>query len=388
MSTTFDQAPARVLMDRPDADNYPPTRLPSRRSIGVMTRAGSWPIRSGDPKVATTSRIVWRSAQAVPGGGTVWDMMADGGTIPEWQPAKASGWFLFPWLRQLKQWTLDMEANARPLVIPWAPDAVEPGGTQPEHADNGCIIDLGERGFLTIQGLRPANASDVFLGNLRGGKIALGHYVCDGASLETPTSPPPRGSQGPKSKRDGLIGPDYLRRFIPSFEARLVGYPISYGPGASFVAPGWPEHPLPAWYFNTPAPFGPGPGPDRLPSFCGFALDITDAAIEAWLAHLRDTGRRKSVRYEEARRQFARNLRGWQTDADAPKAGTKRPTRVRLSESGSGRHGLESEGTLVPATAAAFALSDVVTEADGWELGDELLEFGAWVVTDGLPAAP
>lgn len=387
MPTAIDQAPARVLMDRPDADNYPPTRLPSRRSIGIMTKAGSWPRRNGaDPRVATTSRIVWRSAQAVPGGGAAWDQPGRYGTIPEWMPAQASGWFLFPWLRQLKQWSLDMEANARPLVVPWVPGSVEPGGTQPETADNGCIVLLTGGRSLEIQGLRPVNASDVFLINLRGGKAALGHFTCDAVSLRTPGAIA-RGSQGPKWKGDGLIGPEYLTRFVPAFEARLVGYPISYGPGASYVAPGWPEHPLPTWYFNTPAPFGPGPGPDRLPSFCGFALDITDAAIEAWLAHLRDTGRRKSVRYEEARRQFARNLRGWQTDADAPKADTKRPTRVRLAESGSGRHGLESEGTLEETAAALFAKSDVVTEADGWELGDELLEFGEWVVTDGLPAA-
>ena len=49
--------------------------------------------------------------------------------------------------------------------------------------------------------------------------------------------------------------------------------------------------------------------------------------------------------------------------------------------------GWEWLGTLEADAAARFKLADVVTEADGWALGDELLEFGAWVVTDGLPVA-
>lgn len=391
---TIDQTPALALDLLGDADNWPPRRLPPSHSIGIMTEEGSWPEFPGyDPTIATTSRVMWRSPQAAPGGGALWDEPGRYGTIPEWQPAKASGWFLFPWLRNLKQWSLDMEANARPLLVPWSNSWREAGGTQ-EDKDNGAVVLLSGGRWLEIQGARPVNVSDVWLINLRGGKAALGHWVCDGVGLVTPqTRKFVQGSQGPLSKRDGTVGPEYLTRFLPDFEARLVGFNVAFDTTAPdpavAVPPGWVEHRLAGQpYRNHPVTLPAGRHPNMIPCYTGFALDITDAGIEQWLAHLAATGRRKSIRYEEARRQFARNLRGWQTDADAPKAGTKRPTRVRLAETGTGSKMLESKGTLEPVTAAAFAKCDVVTAADGAALGEDITRFGAWVVTDGLPVAP
>ena len=296
-----------------------------------MTEEGSWPEFPGyDPTIATTSRVMWRSPRRLPAAG-FWDEPGRYGTIPEWQPAKASGWFLFPWLRNLKQWTLDMEANARPLLVPWSNSWREAGGTQ-EDKDNGAVVLLSGGRWLEIQGARPSTCR--MCGSSTSVEARPRWGI--GCVMASGSSPRRRGSsyRGRKARCRNATA--------PSAPSTSPGSSLTSRPGSSDSMSRRHDRPRPRRRSPArlggasprrpavPEPPGDAPAgrhPNMIPCYTGFALDITDAGIEQWLAHLAATGRRKSIRYEEARRQFARNLRGWQTDADAPKPGAKRPTQ-------------------------------------------------------------
>jgi len=380
------QQPAVALTQRPNYDNWPPFNKPPSYTIGFTLVEGSWPKFPGyDKTIATSFRRLWRSPHTTPGGGALWDQPGRYGTIPEWIPQKATGWFLFDFFRQLKQYSLDLEAARRPLIIPWSPKWVTPGGTQIDK-DNGVIIELGGGKMYGIQGMRQVNVTDIIAINARclAPVASEGDWICDGVGLWIPGGPPAVGSQGPKAKHDGLIEPKFFSEFIPNIEVRLVIFNAEYGRNSRAVPPGWVEHPLPGQpYADLGGVTLPeGPNEWMIPCYTGFALDISDAQIEAWLNDLDRRGLGKSAIYRESRRWFARNLRGYVNDVNRP---TQLKTRVRASETGTGVHILESTGALEPTTRAQLAARDIVAGADAGGIGLDLLKFGKWVVTDGLP---
>lgn len=378
------QQPAVAFTLRPDYDNWPPHNKPPSYSIGVTYDLGSWPkFPAYDKTQATTFRRLWRNPNVAPGGGATWDQPGRYGTIKEWQPQQATGWFLFEFLRQLKQYSYDLEAARRPLIIPWSNKWVTPGGTQIDK-DNGVLLDLGGGKLYGIQGMREASATDVIQINARclAPVASIGDWVCDGVGYWEPGSPPARGSQGPKAKHDGLIEPNFFSEFIPNIEVRAVLFNVEFGPKARAVPPGWVEHPLPGQpYPNHSVVLPEGPNEWMIPSYTGFCLDISDAQIKAWLDDLDRRGLGKSAIYRESRMWFARNLRGYVNDVNRP---TQLKTRVRSAESGTGVHIFEGTGGLEPATRARLAARDITSATDMYELGRDLLKFGKWVVTDGL----
>lgn len=388
---TIDQAPARAIERFGSSTNWPPHNRPPAMSLGTVFREGSWPIH----RTATVARkdlgelVLWRNPDGA--SGDLWDITGQG--IPEWRPnlKPVGGWFL----REIRQYFADLQArqaaNRVPLRLPWGKKWKTPGGTQGQSADNGVIIELANGDRYEIQGLArieqgPAGALTIAGINFRAGApvAAYGHYRCDGISLirKGADESKVRGSQGPKSKVNGLLGPAFCREFIPNFEARLVLPNVEFGPRARAVPPGWVEHPLPGQpYANSGGVTYPeGPDPRMVPCFTGLCLVGTDADIERWLSSRWIIEGNSAHNIEDARRWYARNLRGWVTDADRP---ATIATRIRVSETGTGEMILESEGDLDPDTAVEWAVLGV-TAANCWHLGDGLLDYLTLTVTDGL----
>ena len=393
---TIDQTPAIAWVEKGSYDNHPPHNKPPSLSMDVFLEHGSWTVlrQALIPPAEETLLVLWRTPDATGVVGDLWTLMAQNSGVKEWVPEKASGWFLFDFFRQIKQYQLDLEANRRPLILNWGQKWRTPGGTQMQSPDNGCIVMLpnGDRyeiqglarinddvgGFFTIAGINARAAASV---------AAVGHYRCDGISFikagqdETKV----RGSQGPKSKLNGLIGPRYFREFIPDFEARYVLPNVAFGPKAKAVPPGWVEHPKPGQpYADQGGVIYPeGNNKDMVPCYTGSCLLWTDAKIQEWLDWLElptvEGVPAKKVR--QARYSWAINVRGWKTDADEPPP-EKRKTRIRLSESGTGVGGFESEGVMDPATAAEFAKMGVVP---GVQIGRGALRFAKMWITAGLP---
>lgn len=370
----YDQTPARAVVEFSDVTNWPPTSAPPQYSIRTAFREGSWAEFQG--RNAKGTRRLFRNPA-----GDLWYQPARYGSIREWQPAKATGWFLFDWLRQLKQWDFDMAANRTPLVIPWDPSWREAGGTQAQAADNGCIVILADGTSYEIQGMAPLSDLDIAGINARCLQPVArrGDYRCDGITHRRP-GVTPHGSQGPVWKGDGLLRPEHLERFVPGLELSYVLPNTEWGPKARAVAPGWVEH-------RNSQPFAgrmggaiiPDVGPGKVPNFCGLALDITDAEIERWINWCETDPDGISP---SGRRHLAQNWRGYETDADRP---TTLGTRIRVRESGTGQAILESVGDSDPTTAAAWAIHGVTAKNAGG-IGRGIYRFGRLVVTAGFPA--
>ena len=121
-----------------DCWTKPGTRV---TGIGITLGHGSWPIQPGWDKTRATGHIVvWPN----PDVGTVRENPGRFGTIAEWKPKQATGWFLFDFFRQLKQFALDLEAIRTPLLVPWGPGFSGAGGTQrlPRAVGKAKAMDL------------------------------------------------------------------------------------------------------------------------------------------------------------------------------------------------------------------------------------------------------
>lgn len=347
------------------ADSWPPVNRAPSMSLGVALGHGSWPIWPGwDPTRATQTIRVWRNPDT--SNGDLWWQPARFGTVDVWKPAQATGWFLFDFLRQVKQYGLDLEAVRRPAILPWGPNWTGAGGTQAASSDNGLLIDTvksGQSGW-EIQGLAPLNAWDVALINARAlAPVArIGDYRCDGLYLRSPKSKP-HGSQGPWSKRDGLMRPDYLTG--PStMPLRVVVFNAACGSKATPAPGGWVEHredrqPYPGHKVTLPL----GNDPRMVPPWQGFRIEISNEDISRWLDSEAVAGRLR-----ESMRQFAENLRG----------DGKRVT-LRVAESGTGDPIIESSGAIEPTDRAAWAAAGVDTPELGWKLGRNLFRFARLV---------
>ena len=394
----FDQRAAAAWMDFGSYENWPPYNRPPSRNLDVFLEHGSWPVlRQAKVKPADLIDMILHPNPDV---GFVQENPNRFGSIPQWkadlsQRVKGLDWI--PWLRDIKQWTLDLTARQkalRPLVVKWGKNWRTPGGTQAQSPDNGVIVMMPNGDRYEIQGLARLNDDPIghwtiaIINQRAGSPVAsVGHWRCDAISLVKAGADESKipGSQGPKSKLNGLIGPRYFREFIPDFEARYVLPNVEFGPKARAVKPGWPEHPKPGQpYVDQGGVIYPeGPDPKMVPCFTGSHIMWTDARIQQWLDWLETPAvegpAAKKVR--SARYFWAINVRGWETDADEPKVPK---TRIRLSESGTGVGGFESEGVCDPDTAAEFAKLGVTPAV---QIGKGALRYGVIVITDGVPIA-
>lgn len=340
---------AQAFINKGARGNWPPTNNPPSHSIGFTLGHGSWP--EWHAKNSDRTARLWRNPN-----GDLWDQPARYGTISAWKPAKATGWFLFDFLRQLRQYALDLEAIRRPLVIPWGKNWSGAGGTQPGSSDNGCIINIDDQRSYEIQGLAPLSATDVLQINARAlATVAyLGDYRCDGIAARAP-GVKPVGSQGPWWKRDGLLRPDDLSR--PWTEPkRLVVFNTQFGPNAQARKPGWVEH-----TGSTPPVEGlpaNGTDPDLIRCAEWLKLDITDDEIEQWITD-EDVDPRTNL--AESMRCLARGCRS---------------QGLQVRERGTGNPIIESTGGTVPAERSAWAARGVTSEDIARNLGRNLFRYG------------
>ncbi len=332
--------------------NWPPTNNPPSYSIGFTLGHGSWP--EWEARNATMKVRMWRNPNPSPDGSYIWDEPARYGSIAEWKPKKAKGWFIHPFFRDLKQWQLDIDAVRTPLPLPWGKNWCGPGGTQSTSSDNGMIVNIDAERSYEILGLAPLSVTDVAQINARAlaPVASLGDFRCDGIAARAPGIRP-HGSQGPLWKRDGLLRPDDLSR--PWTEPkRLVAFNVDWGPKATAAKGGWVEHPEDRPPYEGVPESGHA---DLIPCFTLFRLDITDADIEAWIESegVHDRNLAESMRW------FARGSRsqGW-----------------RLAESGTGVPFIESTGGVVPSERSAWAARGITDEATANRLGRNLLRFG------------
>lgn len=167
-----------------------------------------------------------------------------------------------------------------------------------------------------------------------------------------------RGSQGPWSKRDGLLTPAHLSGPWPG-PIRLVGFNVQYGPGATAVPGAWVEMPQASQRGPAERKILPtGNDPRMIPCGQQFRLNITDDDIEAWLD---DQGIAENLTLRVSMRWFAHGLRDH---------------GMRLSESGTGYPIIESTGAVNPAEASAWAARGVTTQAQASGIGANLLRYG------------
>ncbi|OPZ65798.1 MAG: hypothetical protein BWY85_00288 [Firmicutes bacterium ADurb.Bin506] len=147
-------------------------------------------------------------------------------------------------------------------------------------------------------------------------------------------------------------------------------FPLQFGPNGRAVDGGWVESPEPKIPFRSDIKRA-GDDERLFPCFQGFRLEITDRQIEAWVA-----SRPGSIALCESRRWFARNLRGYTTDADRPTA--PRAT-MRATMSGTGSTNINSVGTRVPRIKAQWIAAGVTSDAIARKIGDRILEHGELV---------
>lgn len=333
------------------AQNWPPYNKPPLMGIGFTLGAGSWPEWDGS---ATSSRLrLWRNP-------AVWDEPARYGTVTAWKVPHYSD--------PLQQFYAAVYAARTPALIPWGPGFSGAGGTQPQSADNGCIVRVtadGARRF-EMQGLAPVNDLDVFAINARGfggdeRRARIGDWRCD-AVTEIAPGVTVHGSQGPLSKAQGLLRPQDLAG--PWTEAkRLVGFNVQWGIGAKAAPGGRVEHPRHQQPYGAPIVLPEGDDPNMMPSFTPLLFDITDGDIERWLADEKvDLNSMLAV----SKRWFAIGLRDH---------------GLRLAESGTGNPIIESNGGVNPTTAKQWAARGVISEQVANDIGRGLFRYGTWRVT-------
>lgn len=319
--------------------------------LGTVFDLCSW--NTWDATEATRTIRVWRNPDVSKG--DLWWEPSRFGTIREWQAAKAKD--------PLSQLANDLAAIRTPLRVPWGSGWRGDQGT----TDNGIIINLAPGESYNILGLRKASFFDLLAINARAlGIVAKdGDYVCDSITHRRADTSP-HGSQGPKWKNDGLLTPAHFQRLIPG-ELRLVIFNSQYGPDAKAAPGGWVEHKAPKLPYTTSVPRPAGDHPTMIPCYQPFHFDITDAEIETWLtneipAHMRD-----------GQRWYARNLRGYEQDADRPR--TPRPT-IRTAESGTGDKLIESVGWHNPKAKTEWAKCGIKTKSDVSKIGRNILAYG------------
>lgn len=369
-----DQAPARALVEKSSSRNWPPFNEPPTNTLGTSLHAGAW-VEHDERALSAADRgerRIWRNPDQTYG--DMWNQPGRFGSILQWQAKRASK-ALPGWLRQLRQYALDLDACRTPLVLPWGARWREVGGTQAQAADNGCIVTVADGTSYEIQGMAPLSDWDVFQINLRvGAEVARrGDYRVDAITHRRP-GVTPHGSQGPVWKADGLLRPQHLAGFVPGAELALVLPNVEKGPKARAVPPGWVE-------LTTAQPFAGRTGGAQIadvgtgtvPNFCPFGVLIDDRGIEAWLTHL-DTNYPSDGIPAAKRRNLIRNLRGYETDASKP---PEPPTTLRCRENGTGVAIVESNGDL-----AGFAAQGVTPTNCGVLLRDLWL-FATPIVTKG-----
>lgn len=341
--------------------------------IGTRFDMCSWPVWDQKLDEGNTTIRIWRNPDFT--AGDIWNEPKRFGTIEVWKGKKATGFFLLDYFRQIKQWQLDLEAARKPLVIPWGRGWHGDEGT----ADNGIIVKLNDGTNYEILGLHKLGSVNASLINLRllaNPKFPYAYptdYRCDfirhrrPPGHKNPTTPV--DTQGPQWREDGLLTPAHLKGMVDS-ELRLMIFNTSFGPTAQAYPPGWVEHNKPGIPYVKNIKREEGSTDKSVDCYQPFGFIITDTAIEAWLKSLKDPS------LEETRRWFARNLRGYFSDNQAPK--TPKPT-MRVCASGTGTRLLESVGWTNPRHRAEWAQCGILTEEDARNLGKDLFLFGTVV---------
>lgn len=333
---------AQILVEFGDPSAWPDGR--PNTTLGTRFDMCSWPVWYERADKANRYITVWRNPQ-------VFDELGRWHGVDEW--ARKPG-------QTARQWA------AVPLRVPWGNGWGGDQGT----SDNGCIVELADGSRLEIQGLSPVNIVDAVLINLRAGKTVArtSHYRADCVVHRRP-GVEPKSAMGPKWRSDGLLRPEHLRGLVDE-ELALTVFPLQFGPTGRAVDGGWVESPGAKIPFRTDVKRA-GDDDRLFPCFQGFRLEITDCQIEAWVA-----SRPGSIALRESRRWFARNLRGYTTDADRPTA--PRAT-MRAVMSGTGGTNINSVGDRNPRVKAQWAACGVTSDAIARRLGDRILEYGRLV---------
>lgn len=338
------------------------------RHFGFTLGHGSWPsyfVPPGSPLI-TGSIVIWRNPN-----GDLWDQPGRYGSIPQWRAGQDMNFFEY------------IDAARQPLVVPWGPTLHTAGGSQPESPDNGIILLTDDDGVTGYEFQSLVLIEDDFGGmatiaqlNLKqfGSYAAVGHYRIDGV-YRRGSGYPLTGSQVNIGKYDTLLKPRHLDPggWGPDEMISLVGFNVAWGPAAT-AAPGihgeHVEHPGPVQSYGLPdVVFPMGDDAKMMRPGEGFAVQVTDARIEEWVAASGATGA-----LANSKRNFAKGCRG-------PVDINGRPTRqrIKLKESGTGYPIIESTGGVNPVDAAAFAARGIDTEQKANDLGKDLLNYGTLV---------
>ena len=171
--------------------------------IGFTLGHGSWSVVQA-PAKPTAWRTFWRAPVTTPTEGDWWSSRGRFGTIPQWFPAPTG----LPWL----DIPAALGALRTALVLPWDRSWTEVGGTQAQSADNGMIVVMPDGTRYEFQGMAPLGMVGAVAANIRtfwSGLPAPDHYRIDGVYWSG-SGQAPQGSQGPWSKLDGLMRPDWL----------------------------------------------------------------------------------------------------------------------------------------------------------------------------------
>ena len=346
--------------------------------LGTRFDKCSWPI--WDQKLDNGNRTirVWRNIDM--SDGDMWGSDLRYGTILEWkpQPKKATGFFLFDFLRQLRQKQLDLEAKAQaartPVVIPWGQGWGGDDGT----SDNGVIIRCEDGTSYEILGLRqlgPIGAAGVnlkILADLKKPIASQYDYSCDFIRHRRPPthkSPSqPIDTQGPQWRQDGMLTPEHVTGMAPT-EFRMLIFNTSFGPSAKAFKPGWTEHKRPVPAYNPEIKRSQGSTDKSVDCYQPFYFDISDADIERWISE----APKNTEHLANARRWFARNLRGYYSDDQ--KSHLRVPT-LRVCASGTGNKILESVGWVNPRHRKAWAEAGLKSANDAVLLGKDILKYG------------
>lgn len=321
--------------------------------IGFTLGHGSWPVYEA-PAKPSQWRTVWRAPVTTPTEGDWWASRGRFGSIPQWFPAPTG----LPWL----DWPASIAATRWALILPWEPSWREVGGTQAQSADNGCIIVMPNGSRYELQGMAKLGLSAT-AANFRtffSGLPAPDHYRIDGVYWSG-SGQAPQGSQGPWSKLDGLMRPDWLAGPWPG-PVRLVGFNPQFGFGATAVKGARVEHvhaeQREQWVRDI---LPTGNDPRMIPCGQRFKVDITDDQIEQWLDA---EGIPQNATLRASKRWFAIGMR---------------THGMRLSETGTGDPILESSGGVNPTEAAAWKARGVSSEQIANQIGRNLFRYGTLV---------
>lgn len=357
---------ARALLDWGTYEQWLPETDPRHRStpldgIGITLGHGSWP--PYDASEATTELRVWPNP-------ALFDEPGRYGTVDAWctEAGKA-----IPGGRL----TADLTRRRRPAVIPWARAWTGAGGTQWERSDNGVIVENPDGTAWVIQGLRRATVFDRLQLNLRlWANVARdGDMVADAIRFDAPDRVQ-RGSQGPWSKRRGLLRPEHFTGEVPPpATISFVGFNVAHGPGAIAATGAWVEHPgkgQRARSGGLPVRLPEGHHPDlmilpgeRFPWF------ITNAAISDWLD---SENVPPTDPLRQTKRKFAVMVRSGEHPSDAPDA----EGVLACEESGTAQPIIQCTGAVGAYEAAKWAALGITDPTIARNLGRGMFPFGTF----------